>query len=80
MELRDDASYGPRTKRLWVNDICGARERILHSGLVWGDDGATSERFGLGIPCLASHVLLTAARQHRHIRETTPGELLESML
>lgn len=79
LELRDNAPYGPRAKRLWVNDIYAARERILHSGLVWGDDGATSERFGLGIPCLASHVLLTAARQHRHIRETTPRELLESM-
>ena len=28
LDLRDDAPYGPRTKRLWVNDIYAARERI----------------------------------------------------
>ena len=76
LDLRDNAPYGRRTKRLWVDDIYMARERILHSGLVWGDDGATSEKFGLGIPCLASHVLLTAAQRHTHIREATPKELL----
>ena len=78
LDLRDNAPYGTHAKQLWVDDIYRARERILHSGLIWGDDSSASERFGLGIPCLASYVLHTAARQHPHIREATPEELLEA--
>ncbi len=63
-----------RQRSGWVDDVGSARRALIHSGFVWGGfDGMGADGYGLGIPCLAKHVVRKAIKNMPHLTERLGG-------
>lgn len=61
----------------WVRGGNAAMVQIIHSGLIWGEEGAASDKFSFNIPSFASHTIQKALNSDfEHLRTLAAGDTI----
>ena len=70
VEARDEAIWHAKTRRTeWARYGEDAEAALLHTGLIWGQNGSESAHYEFGIPSFAKHTVEYAASSDmKHLR------------